>query len=57
LGAVRGPDQGFEADLDALVAPDRAVWVYSAGELVVIAAGLAAEFDNEEDPTVAPGLV
>jgi hypothetical protein len=54
---VRGPDQGFEADLDALVAPDRAVWVYSAGELVVIAAGLAAEFDNEEDPTVAPGLV
>ena len=50
----RGPGRGFEADLDGmgdLVAPDRAVWVYSAGELVVIVAGFAIGFDDKEDPT------
>jgi hypothetical protein len=34
------------------VAAERAVWAYSGAELVVIVAGLAAEFDDEEDPTV-----
>ena len=55
VGAGRDPDRGFETDLDGMgnpVAPDRAVWAYAAAELVVIVAGLAAEFDDEEDPTV-----